>query len=199
MSQISLYAIKPRFVASLQGVVRWCDAHRISPNAVTLSAIPVALAAGIALVAGIVWPAAWTLVAPQMILLMAINAVDGSLARSTGQSTPRGAVINELVDRFGDLAVLLPAFLLVPGWVATPAVVATLLSEIIALVSWGAIGERGLVGLMGKPDRALTVAAGALAALVVGPSAFLFTYLVVALGSCVTAVQRISWVVHHAC
>ena len=198
MSQISLYAIKPRFVASLQGAVRWCDAHHVSPNTVTLSAVPVALAAGLALVAGTSWPAAWALVGPQMFLLMAINAVDGSLARATGQSTPRGAAINELVDRFGDLAVLLPAFVLVPGWVATPALVATLLSEIVALVSWGAIGERGLVGLMGKPDRALTVAAGALAALVVGSGAFLFAYLVVGLGSCVTAVQRIQWMVRHA-
>ncbi len=198
MSQISLYAIKPKFVASLRGVVSWCDAHRVSPNAVTLSALPVALTAGVALVVGSSWPAAWTLVGPLMILLMAINAVDGSLARTTGQSTPRGAAINELVDRFGDLAVLLPAFVLVPGWAATSALVVTLLSEIVALVSWGAIGERGLVGLMGKPDRALTVAAGALAALVVGPGAFLFAYLVVGLGSCVTALQRIRWLVRHA-
>lgn len=198
MSQISLYAIKPRFVAWLDGVVVSCASHGVGPNTVTLVAVPVALAASLTLVAGTRWPAVWVAIAPLMLVLMSINAVDGALARRTGRSTPRGAVINELVDRFGDLAVLIPGFLLAPTWTVTAALVATLLAETVALVSWGAIGHRGLVGVMGKPDRALTLATGALAAAALGTTPFFYAYFTIALGASVAAVQRIAWVVRHA-
>jgi phosphatidylglycerophosphate synthase len=182
MSQISLYAIKPRFVAWLDGVVVSCASHGVGPNTVTLVAVPVALAASLALVAGTRWPAVWVAIAPLMLVLMSINAVDGALARRTGRSTPRGA----------------PGFLLAPTWTVTAALVATLLAETVALVSWGAIGHRGLVGVMGKPDRALTLATGALAAAALGTTPFFYAYFTIALGASVAAVQRIAWVVRHA-
>ena len=198
MSQISLYAIKPRFVARLDAVVVSCASRGVGPNTVTLAAVPIAIAAALALVAGTRWPTVWVAIAPLMLVLMSVNAVDGALARRTGRSTPRGAVINELVDRFGDLAVLIPGFVLAPAWTVTAAVVATLLAETVALVSWGAIGRRGLVGVMGKPDRALTIAAGALAAVALGPAPFFYAYLTIAVGSSIATVQRTAWVVRHA-
>jgi CDP-diacylglycerol--glycerol-3-phosphate 3-phosphatidyltransferase len=198
MSHITLYAIKPRFVASLQSVTSWCATHGVKPNTVTLSAVPVAAAAGLMLVAGTHHPAVWLLVAPLLLCLMAINAVDGSLARQTGQTTTAGAVINETVDRFGDLAILLPGFLLAPLPTAGAALAVTVLSEAAALVAWSFTGRRGLVGLMGKPDRALIVSAAALSASFLGPNPFTYAYLLIAAGGLATVAQRIVWTVRHA-
>ncbi|HSR15700.1 MAG TPA: CDP-alcohol phosphatidyltransferase family protein [Gemmatimonadales bacterium] len=197
MSDITLYAIKPRFVASLHNVTTWCASHGVKPNTVTLWAVPVAGSAGLVLIAGTHHPAAWLAVAPLLLCLMAINAVDGALARLTGLTTTRGAVINEAVDRFGDAAILLPGFLLAPGWVAGAALATTVASEIAALLAWGATGRRGLVGLMGKPDRALVVSAAAICAFFLGSSSFAYAYLLIGAGGLATVAQRIIWTVRH--
>ena len=113
MSRNTLYDIKPKFVVALDGITSSLARRGVNPNAVTLLAIPVAVATGASLALGAVWAPAWFVVAPLCLFLMGINAVDGSLARATGQETRRGAVLNELVDRFGDVAILGSAFALV--------------------------------------------------------------------------------------
>ncbi len=198
MTDLTLYAIKPRFVASLRTVTDWCASRGVKPNTVTLGAVPVAGAAGAMLVAGTRVSAAWLAVAPLLLTLMAVNAVDGSLARRTGLTTTTGAVINEAVDRFGDLAIIVPGFMLAPGWIAVTALAMTALSEAAALVAWRVTGSRGLVGLMGKPDRALVVSAAALCGFFLGTSAFTCAYLLIGAGGLPTVVQRLVWTVRHA-
>jgi CDP-diacylglycerol--glycerol-3-phosphate 3-phosphatidyltransferase len=197
MTDVTLYAIKPRFVASLRTVTGWCASRGVKPNTVTLCAIPVAGTAGAMLVAGTRVSAAWMAVAPLLLCLMAINAVDGALARQTGLTTTTGAVINEAVDRFGDLAIIVPGLMLAPGWIAATALVMTTLSEAAALAAWRATGSRGLVGLMGKPDRALIVSAAALCAVFLGAAPFTYAYLLIGAGGLPTFAQRVVWMVRH--
>src|SRR5512139_2779038 len=81
LTMASLYDLKPRFQALLRPLARGLLAARVTPNAVTLMALLLSAATGIALA---VWPGAtWALAAVPFALLvsMALNALDGMMAR----------------------------------------------------------------------------------------------------------------------
>ena len=97
---------------------------------------------------------------------MAMNAIDGLMAKEHGQATPAGAVLNELSDVVADAALYLP-FALIPGLNA-PLVVLVVVAGIIAEMA-GALGpmlgaSRSYAGPFGKSDRAF--AFGLLAVLI---------------------------------
>ena len=196
----TLYALKPRFVAGLDGVASAVARRYVPADAVTIAAIPVIVAVGSVLVAGQSYRWLWLAVPPLCLVWMGLNAIDGSLARRTGTASDRGAVLNELVDRFGDVVVLGAGFLLVPTWVAAAALIAVSAAEIVALIGWAVHGERRLVGPMGKPDRALVIAVGAVAAAIVGGATLTVAYGIVAVGASVAIWHRVRrvWSTAHS-
>jgi phosphatidylglycerophosphate synthase len=197
MTNLTLYAIKPRFVKALDGVTNGLAAAGVSPDAVTLFALPVAFLIAAALLVGTVWPALWLFVPVGSVALMATNAIDGSLARRT-TATKRGAVLNEFVDRTGDVLILGSlCFIVGVSW-GGAALVSVLLAEMVALIAWGALGTRALVGIMGKPDRALIVSCAAVFGFFFGLRAFTPAAVVIAVGGLVTTAQRVIWAVRHA-
>ena len=153
---ITLYALKPRFQDLLRPMARRLHGYGVSANQVTVAALALAVA-----VAGTMalWPAPATLLLlpPVLFLRMALNALDGMLAREFQQPTPLGAVLNELGDVLADTVLYLP-LLWIPG-VSAPLVMAlvwlALLSEFcgVAAVQIGA--SRRYDGPLGKSDRAL--------------------------------------------
>ncbi|MCQ4348047.1 CDP-alcohol phosphatidyltransferase family protein [Pseudomonas stutzeri] len=153
----SIYQLKPRFQALLRPAVRWLHVRGVSANQVTLAAAGISVLLG-ALLAGFVghlW--LFALIPLWMLLRMALNAIDGMLAREFGQQSTLGAYLNELCDVVADSALILPFALLPevsPPWV----VLATLLAVIVEYA--GALGplvgaSRRYDGPMGKSDRAL--------------------------------------------
>src|SRR5947207_2460802 len=62
------------------------------------------------------WP--WLLLAAFLFIRMALNAVDGMLAREHGMKSKLGAILNELGDVVSDAALYLPFALLAGayGW-----------------------------------------------------------------------------------
>ena len=102
---MSIYALKGRFQDVLRPGVRRIAALGITANQVTVTAALVS-----ALVAAVVWSTApiqplWYLLLPVwMLLRMALNAVDGMLAREFGQQSRLGAYLNELCDVVADAA-----------------------------------------------------------------------------------------------
>jgi len=154
---ITVYGLKPAFQRLLRPWVGRLAAAGISANQVTVAAILLSVAHGgwIVLAAGSAAPLLWL---PLTLLLrMALNAVDGMLAREHGQQSPLGALLNELGDLVSDVALYLPLATL-PG-VAPLAVVAALLVALLAEftgVCAALIGAgRRYDGPMGKSDRAL--------------------------------------------
>ncbi len=57
----------------------------------------------------------WILLPVFLFVRMALNAMDGMLAREHGQQSRLGAVLNELTDVISDAALTLP-FATLPGW-----------------------------------------------------------------------------------
>ena len=185
-----LYSIKPAFVKALGPIERWARSRGITPSQVTAAAIPVEIATAAILVLATWSPVLVVLVPPLAFLWMALNALDGALARSTGLSSRRGAVFNELVDRFGDLLVIGVAFLVAPHAIAALMAVGILTSELVAALDWAINGDRVFVGPMGKPDRAAVVAFGATMLLVWEP-ALIVAFAVVGVGAIIGALVRV--------
>nr|WP_019215952.1 CDP-alcohol phosphatidyltransferase family protein [Legionella tunisiensis] len=91
-----------------------------------------------------------------LFLRMALNAIDGLLAKEHDQKTPLGAILNELTDMAADAALYLP-FALYPGisnLLIIAIVILALLSEATGLSGLLVGASRRYDGPMGKSDRA---------------------------------------------
>jgi len=94
-----------------------------------------------------------------MLLRMALNAIDGMLAREFNQQSPLGAYLNELCDVVADCALILPFAL-----IADVSLLLVMLVTLLAVFSEysGVLGpmigaSRRYDGPMGKSDRALVL------------------------------------------
>lgn len=158
----TLYSVKPRFQALLRPIVTRIAGAGVSANQITL------LAAGISIVvgAGVMWSGSRRgfLILPVWFLIrMALNAIDGMLAREFGQQSTLGAYLNELGDVIADAALVAPFAIVAPFSPASVFAVIFLgaLSEYAGVMGPLAGAKRRYDGPLGKSDRAL--AFGALA------------------------------------
>ena len=160
----SIYELKPAFQSVLRPLVRWVAAAGISANAVTVVAAALSVLLGAAL---LVWPnEAWLLlVLPAFLVVrMAMNAIDGMLAREHDQQTRLGGLLNELGDVVSDASLYLPLALvagLQPALVVA-IVVLGLIGEMTGVMGQVLGGARRYDGPMGKSDRAFVFGALAL-------------------------------------
>lgn len=157
----SLYALKPRFQALLRPGVARLAAAGVTANQVTATALLISVAVG-----AFVWtsaPARWPfLLLPAWLLVrMALNAVDGMLAREFGQQSALGAYLNELSDVVADAALYLPFAAVAPfgpysiGLVIFAACVSEMAGALGPMVG----APRRYDGPMGKSDRAFVFGA----------------------------------------
>ena len=164
----SIYDLKPAFQRLLRPLADGLARAGITPNAVTAVALAGSVAVGAALAA---WPnrrAVLLLLPAWLFVRMALNAIDGMMAREHAMATPAGAVLNELGDVLADLALYLPLSKLAPGvpGVASLAVlfaIGAALTEFCGLLGPLLGGARRYDGPFGKSDRAFAVGALALA------------------------------------
>jgi CDP-diacylglycerol--glycerol-3-phosphate 3-phosphatidyltransferase len=152
----SIYQLKPRFQALLRpGVKRLYD-RGVTANQVTVVAALVSVLLGL-LLAGfshITW--LFILIPLWMLLRMALNAVDGMLAREFDQQSRLGAYLNELCDVIADAALYLPFALLAGVWpsLVVLVVLSATFSEYAGVMGPLAGASRRYDGPMGKSDRA---------------------------------------------
>lgn len=157
---ISLYQLKPRFQAVLRPLVRSLASAGVTANTVTLLAMLLScLLGGVLLVARD--HRLFLLLPLWMFLRMALNAVDGMLAREHGQQSRLGAYLNELTDVVSDAALYLPFVVVAPfGWASVGAIIfLACLSEMTGALGPMVGAPRGYAGPMGKSDRALVFGA----------------------------------------
>jgi len=170
----TLYDLKPAFQAWLRPAAGRLAAAGVTANQVTVAALIASLAVGAVVtagvaVAGITW--VFLLLPTWLPIRMAMNAIDGMLAREYGQKSPIGAYLNELSDIVSDAALYLPFAFVAPfgPWSVGLVILAACLSEMA-----GALGPivgttRRYDGPMGKSDRALAFGALGLCIGLIGP------------------------------
>jgi len=153
----SLYDLKPAFQRCLRPIVRLLADAGVTPNQVTAAALILSCLLGgmIVLFPTQRWPL--LLVPVGLLLRMALNAIDGLLAREYGMQSRFGGFLNELGDVWSDAALYLP-FGLVPGvqpHLLVPTVVLAGISEMAGVLPVQIGAGRRYDGPMGKSDRAL--------------------------------------------
>ncbi|MDJ0740153.1 MAG: CDP-alcohol phosphatidyltransferase family protein [Gammaproteobacteria bacterium] len=153
----SVYDLKPRFQDLLRPVVGRLARAGVSANQVTVAALLLSVVIGVTI--GLLAERAWPLLLLPLALFvrMALNAIDGMLAREHAMASPLGAILNELGDVLSDAALYLPLC-----WVAglspvlvVAVVVAAVIVEMTGVVAVQIGASRRYDGPMGKSDRAL--------------------------------------------
>jgi CDP-diacylglycerol--glycerol-3-phosphate 3-phosphatidyltransferase len=163
---ITIYKLKSRFQDMLRPFVRVLARRGVTANQVTLAALLLSVVTGgcMAVFADMRWP--WLLLPVVMFLRMALNAVDGMLAREHGMKTQLGALLNELADVLSDIALYLPFIFLAGahGWLIALVVALAVTSEMTGVIAVQIGATRRYDGPMGKSDRAFVFGAAGLAA-----------------------------------
>ncbi|WP_266017941.1 CDP-alcohol phosphatidyltransferase family protein [Brucella intermedia] len=153
---MSVYQLKSRFQNLLRPLVVRLAAGGVTANQVTVAAALVSIILG----AFLAWSgnAAWFALVPVWLFLrMALNAVDGMLAREHGLKSTLGAYLNEIGDVVSDAALYAPFALVAPftgPWIFAVIFLATL-TEFAGLAGPSVGASRCYDGPMGKSDRAV--------------------------------------------
>jgi len=152
----SIYELKPAFQARLRPLVIRLARSGVTPNQVTAFALLLSLAGGLLIY--LAPQARWPLLILPVILFvrMALNAVDGMLAREHDMQTALGAMFNELSDVIADALLYLP-LAYVASFSPFGVVVVVLLgvvAEMTGVVAQTVGASRRYDGPLGKSDRA---------------------------------------------
>jgi CDP-diacylglycerol---glycerol-3-phosphate 3-phosphatidyltransferase len=153
---LSIYQLKPKFQAFLRPYADYLYSANITANQVTLMACFGSIL--IAFIVGRFAAYQWIfgLIPIWMFIRMALNAIDGMLAREYNQKSNLGAYLNEICDVVSDCALLL-IFTQINQVDTILVIVIVLLSFLTEYV--GVLGlmvgcARRYDGPMGKSDRA---------------------------------------------
>lgn len=155
---ISVYQLKPKFQQLLRPLVNGLARKGITANEVTVLAMLLSVISGVAIV---ISNSLIALLALPIILLirMALNAIDGMLAREHNQQSKLGAFLNEIGDVVSDLFLILP-LLIIPDislWLLAAFAFAALLTEFAGILGVMVGAKRQYQGPMGKSDRAFVL------------------------------------------
>jgi CDP-diacylglycerol--glycerol-3-phosphate 3-phosphatidyltransferase len=157
----SVYDLKTRFQDLLRPIVRSLARAGITANKVTVFAFLLSLATGV-----------WLALLPEsrapyfaypaiLLVRMALNAIDGMLAREFGQKSQLGAFLNEIGDVLSDAALYLALGMIAGAsfFMATLFVILAMTTELTGLIAASIGASRRYDGPMGKSDRAFAIGA----------------------------------------
>ena len=162
---MTIYGLKPAFQNLLRPASNALARAGVTANQITVAAMLLSIATGAAVVIGHADRRVLFLVPVALAIRMALNAIDGMLAREHGMQTALGGLLNELGDAVSDIALYLP-FAFIAGIspaLAIATVLLAVLSEMTGVIAVQIGASRRYDGPMGKSDRAF--AFGLLAAL----------------------------------
>ncbi|PKG39066.1 CDP-alcohol phosphatidyltransferase family protein [Psychromonas sp. Urea-02u-13] len=156
---LTIYDLKPKFQNLLRPIVAKLARANITPNQVTLSAMILSLCCGVFIYFS--HSLTWTLLVLPIILLlrMALNAIDGMLAREYNQQTKKGAMLNEMTDVMADVVMYLPLAYVagVSASFLVAFVIIGVFTEMAGVVAQTLTKTRRYDGPMGKSDRAFVI------------------------------------------
>ena len=153
---MSIYDLKPKFQNLLRPLVITLEQRGVTANQVTLTACAISVILGLILTAlsGYHW--FFILIPIWLFVRMALNAIDGMLAREFNQKSRLGGYLNEITDVVSDAALYLPFAFISPF----DALQIGLIIWLSALTEFcGVLGQvqgktRRYDGPLGKSDRA---------------------------------------------
>jgi phosphatidylglycerophosphate synthase len=155
--------IAGEFRTTAHAAVRFCVARRIHADTISYSSIVASMVAGLCF-----WRAAdspWLLVAAPLFCYVRLwlNMLDGMVALSSGQASPRGEILNDLPDRISDVLIFVGV---AHSGLASPysgywAAIFALLTAYVGTLGQAVGVQREFSGPMSKPWRMVVLHAGA--------------------------------------
>jgi CDP-diacylglycerol--glycerol-3-phosphate 3-phosphatidyltransferase len=158
---MTIYALKPRFQALLRPLAASLAGLGVTANLVTVAAALGSIGIG-GLLAFRAGPRTWFLIVPIWLFArMALNAIDGMLAREFHQKSVLGGYLNEIGDVVSDATLYAPFALVAPF---NPFGIGLIVLLSVVTEFAGALGpmmgaSRRYDGPMGKSDRAFVFGA----------------------------------------
>ena len=154
---ISVYQLKSKFSDVLRPLVNFLVKIGITANMVTISAFILSVAVGVLIYYyAPKYSYAYWILPIALFIRMALNNIDGVIAREHNQKSNIGAIYNELGDILSDIAIYVP-MLYVCGcnfWLIFLFTVLTIISETVGIMGIQINASRHYDGPMGKSDRA---------------------------------------------
>lgn len=154
---ISVYKLKPKFQQLLTPVLLFLHRNHITANQITVGSIALSAIIGI-----LFWNAdvsKWFFLSLPigLLLRMALNALDGMMARKFNQTSKLGEVLNEVGDIVSDVIIFFPLLKFQPEslYLIVIFIILSVINEFAGLVGKVVGKERRYDGPMGKSDRAL--------------------------------------------
>jgi CDP-diacylglycerol--glycerol-3-phosphate 3-phosphatidyltransferase len=155
---ISVYNIKPKFQQLLRPVLKAFYKMGITANMITWGSILLSVFTG-----GMIWlqpygSSLWLLLL-LLFVRMALNALDGMMAREYNMQSRGGEILNELGDIVSDLFIFYPlGQLLSINWnILVVFIFLSIINETAGILGKAVTGIRRYEGPMGKSDRAFFV------------------------------------------
>jgi len=195
---LTLDDLRSKSLAVTEPLAALAERAGATPNMISLLSMIFALAAG-ALYRLSAGEVSLLYLAALMVLLNAVfDAVDGALARRTGQAEPKGDFLDHVIDRYADMAILVGIVL--AGYVSEAwgifAVMGVLLTSYLGTQAQALRLGRLYGGIMGRADRltlilAATIANAASPGDLAGLSILGWAVVLITVASHVTALQRI--------
>ena len=105
---MSIYELKPKFQNLLRPFAIKLEARGVTANQVTLAACAISVILGLILTALSDYEWLFILIPIWLFVRMALNAIDGMLAREFNQQSRLGGYLNEITDVVSDAALYLP-------------------------------------------------------------------------------------------
>jgi CDP-diacylglycerol--glycerol-3-phosphate 3-phosphatidyltransferase len=176
---ISIYNIKPKFQQLLRPVLERFHAAGITANGITWMAIVLSVVSGTVFYFYPIRAFYW--IYPIVLFVrMALNALDGMMARTYNQQSVLGEVLNEMGDVLADIFLFLPLIMLpnVHPLSVVGFVILGVVNEMAGVLGKAIRGVRRYEGPMGKSDRAFLIGGSLLVLFFYPPFAEYFNYVV---------------------
>nr|WP_317200266.1 alpha/beta fold hydrolase [uncultured Psychrobacter sp.] len=165
---MSLYQLKTRFQDQLRPLSDALVAHQYTANQVTVSAAVMSVVTAVIVAKPAQhYPKLWLLLPSSLFMRMALNAIDGMMAREHGQASQLGSVLNEVGDIVADTALLASLAPYVDKKYADSAhsnqhhisrfIALSISTELLAIISHTVFAVRANQGPLGKSDRAFVL------------------------------------------
>lgn len=156
---ISIYEIKPKFQQLLMPIVDWMRKIGMTPNQVTILALLLSIVTGIIL--SIFHENKWVYILMPIVMFvrMALNAIDGVMAKKYHMKSHLGLLLNELGDVISDLFLFIPFVFIAEDYgIGIMLFISLSIISEMAGVTVQVIGStRRYDGPMGKSDRAFII------------------------------------------
>lgn len=156
---ISIYEIKPKFQQLLMPIVDWMRKIGMTPNQVTILALLLSIVTGI--IISIFHENKWIYILMPIVMFvrMALNAIDGVMAKKYQMKSHLGLLLNELGDVISDLFLFIPFVFIAEDYgIGIMLFISLSIISEMAGVTVQVIGSsRRYDGPMGKSDRAFII------------------------------------------